>query len=133
MTVINPITNDDMYQAAKLVLLPHLGYYATDNNVRLPAIYFDSAPEVSNVFGLECIIPPRISNNRHHGCVTTSYYVWYISLVNHPGRQTIYDAAEELAKIGQESRVIWSSPDKMQSGKPSATIRIGSVNNSCEY
>lgn len=132
MGVINPITNDDMYQAAKLALLPYLGYYVTDNDVRRPAIYFDDAPEVSNVFGLECIIKPRISNNRHYGCVTQSSYAWYIALVNHEGRQTIFDAVEELAKIGQESRIIWSTPDRMQGGKPSATVRIGSLATSCE-
>lgn len=131
MLVINPITNDDMYQAAKLVLLPHLGYYVTDNSVRKPAIYFDNTPEVSNVFGLECIIPARMSNNRHHGCVSTHDYTWYIILINHAGRQTIYDAAEDLATIGQESRIIWSTPERSIGGKPSCTVKITSIGSNC--
>jgi len=133
MSSINPITSDDMYQAAKLVLKPFIGYYQDENNHRQMAIYFDNVPEVSNVMGLECLIPPRISNNRREGCVRIRQFSWYIALINHEGLQTIYDAAEELAKIGTDSRIIWSESDRTLGCKPSAVVKIASLTTECVY
>lgn len=123
---INPTSNTEMVEAIRQLTIGFLGFYVV-GSTRKPAIYFDNAPEASNVEGLEIIVPPMSAVTARDGCITTKTMTWYVSLIQHQGRLTIYEAVEALAAIGITSRSIWNSPDRVQGLSPACVIQIVTV------
>lgn len=122
----NPIDNDEMMDSIRSLLADKLGVYKSGNK-ELPAIYFDSAPETTDVIGLEVIVSPKSSVSERFGCCNEVTSTWTISLIQHHGRVTIYDAVDALTAIGQKYRSIWNKLDRAIGLKPACVVRIETV------
>jgi hypothetical protein len=123
MIEFHPVNNEQMLQSVQSLLLPLLGFYVYDGR-RKPAIYFDNAPETADVEGLEVIVPPGSAVTERNGCCNVKRISWYLSLVQHNGRLTIYDAVEQLQRLGIETRCIWNTTDRVQGLKPACVVKI---------
>lgn len=122
----NPTSNDEMMDSVREILKGKIGKYRGGTKT-IDAIYFDAAPESTDVEGLEVIVSPKSSVTERHGCCSEVTSRWMISLIQHHGRVTIYDAVDDLIAIGQNTRSIWNKVDRAIGLKPACVVQIETV------
>jgi hypothetical protein len=125
------LKNKEFTEIIEEILTPLVGYYSNHTRQRL-AFFFDDAPETAQVKGLEVVVRPKTSGyQRVFSMKKSRTSIFFITLIQHEGDITIYDAEEKLREffdsypevISYESREP-NKADTTQQRKPILICRV---------